>query len=1237
MPRCSKEEDVVASSNTPPDNESTIVSPTNEHPDASAIVKDCDLPVLSIDTVSSASTLGPSNDDVSSKTHAVSGDDPSTTAQNLSSVPAVLTSSFRSKAYEKACEELAKEQDDVLNEDDAKTLLKKIDEEYDGATQNNFLLHSVGKFQKAQPLLEGFAFAVDLISFVGSLHPAASTAISVIKGVATMAVAISKSGSALANEQEKMLRKLEHVYRCEHLSDGQPEESMFKSLVQVYRSLLEYYIEARGIFRKNSVMMAISLCGENNSLSEKVKGFIANVQYLECDIELFTANHVKASANHDLDEKVSKRLAADALSTQYGYHDKLKMVREDKACSFMIDANDIYTRLFMEGPGRVLITGSIGCGKSVIMSFLVDKFFNKGKEQHKDQGTTPIICSYYCCDDDSGNLLSVLRGLILAILDQVTDQKRDFEEWCQSHRAFSLGEPIASPKELEMYLGRVVKRLDRPVLLAIDGLDECDDVSRTALLTILDNLSGEIAHVRFILTSRTDIVVSGKADQSVHRVHLRPGSDRDRLIVEKQINDNMKDYSEEIKQYVSEKLSYKAQGCAVWIRMVVSTIRSSRITLKEGMEAFLREMPLPDELSNMYQNLFRHCTTGCSCNTDIAWSALKILASTRRDLTIKELAWGASMANARPSESDKEIEIAKIKMEADCDRIWQLIRPFITELNSSAGTVATNNAHLMASPTDTGWPAKFEIKSPTLEIKSPTFEINSPTFDPNSEERFKIKLRLGHQSVKEFIIAYGNASGSDIASAQAPLPASKFRPEQFMKDVCIRYLLLKDINEKSLFADSKSLVTQLPQLIDPMKQNAIYEKSLPKYTPKECDFGGFFAYASCYWVDHMEKDESPETLALDNLEKLCKYKSQRLDNWTKQICRPNCTWQPRYELNNAEFDPLVVAAFFLPTNVLIQVLQQGRFDGGCYGSEPLLTATSVLLQYNKFSRLKALLTSHRSKDRNEIQMLQCLHIIIQKWKEENQQGEEQGNRDTPHGTQGEGAENSHVKEVYRKHWDELFGLVEERADIMVTERWANDLFCLAAGEGCMPIVERLIQAARSNRRLRAAIWGTKRHPASPLPASAHQSVGYAAANGDRRMVEFLLRYKHSRTHLCYTDAEGRTVLHMAAQRCDPGIVRALLLQLRVGGLFHIGRVDNSGRTPAETALQSDAAEVDREEARRLLQEAQRSQDMARLRLAVWALIWCALMLALVYGGFQFVLTVLVWRVTKTGRLGSRGM
>ena len=61
------------------------------------------------------------------------------------------------------------------------------------------------------------------------------------------------------------------------------------------------------------------------------------------------------------------------------------------------------------------------------------------------------------------------------------------------------------------------------------------------------------------------------------------------------------------------------------------------------------------------------------------------------------------------------------------------------------------------------------------------------------------------------------------------------------------------------------------------------------------------------------------------------------------------------------------------------------------------------------------------------------------------------------------------KTARHENWDLVFDVVNHILDTLIREQWANELLCVAASAGCMPILQRLITTAQRNVQLRGEL------------------------------------------------------------------------------------------------------------------------------------------------------------------------
>lgn len=181
---------------------------------------------------------------------------------------------------------------------------------------------------------------------------------------------------------------------------------------------------------------------------------------------------------------VARWLESNRMSQQARYHDRLKELRSDEACEFLITHPGFTKWYGASDSSQLVILGEMGCGKTVALTFLVDKL----NQRSGCQIPRPKVCYYYCRDDETGQAVNILSGLILVLLEQLPGLKKTFYEWYKENQASGTLEPATGARKLGEFLEIVLATFDRMLFIVIDGLDECGRASRKTLLKVLENL-----------------------------------------------------------------------------------------------------------------------------------------------------------------------------------------------------------------------------------------------------------------------------------------------------------------------------------------------------------------------------------------------------------------------------------------------------------------------------------------------------------------------------------------------------------------------------------------------------------------------------------------------------------------------------------------------------------------------------------------------------------------------------
>lgn len=707
----------------------------------------------------------------------------------------------------------------------------------------------------------------------------------------------------------------------------------------------------------------------------------------------------------------------------------------------------------------------------------------------------PKICYYYCRNDETGQVTRILSALILSLLEQMSGLKKTFFEWYKEAQASGSYEPATNVSKLEEFLQTTLTTLDRPLFFVIDGLDECDRASRSTLLRVLENLSKSAPRLKTLLSTRPQEEILEQLRDAA-TVELGTSPHRDAIIVRKTVESRLSFLSKDVRELVIDRLSQMANGSAIWTKMVVELVELRGIRALGPMSRFLEAETLPRDLSNVYIALISRCTSDDPENMELVTAALRVLSIARRSLSMLELSWAVALGTSPPDVTT----VAALSDMVDHQRVMSLIHPFVARVDF--------------------------------------------------EDVRRRQVRLVHQSVKEFVISQYAPTGSRLEHCRGPRPSGQAlidlhieSLEIYMTDLCVRYLLLDEIGARDLFSEEQLAIEALPQNVDLFESDdeavdyttdctwEAWEEGMIRYDPTERGFGELFVYASSQWLHHFGAvtiDPLPE---LERIELLCEAGSTRICNWINQYSRPDCTIQSRFEFDGSLYDPLSITAIYGSEAMLRHMVETSDFGNGKFLPVPAVGAAYQVMKWADLSRLEILF--HGSGVANQLQNLEFFRLVIREWS-------------------GVGA-NRH------DDWDPAFALADYALDTMAREQWGNELLCLAASRGCMPLVRRLVAGARNNANVGAEIlWDAQRESSLVDPGEVvHQLLGEAVSHNHLEVVEYLLCQDGIQAHLQHVNSRGENVLHVASTHCNPAMFRILVPRFQ----HDVHKMDSNGDTP----------------------------------------------------------------------------
>ncbi len=697
------------------------------------------------------------------------------------------------------------------------------------------------------------------------------------------------------------------------------------------------------------------------------------------------------------------------MTRQNQQHVSLRELRADSACGFLLVDARFISWYEATNSQQLAILGEMGSGKTVAMSLLVDELRRRGTYQLPQ----PKLCYHYCADDGTGQPVYVFSALILSLLEQLPGLKRIFFEWYKQTMA-SGGDPATNFRALEEWLQTTLDTLDRPLIIAIDGLDECDRQSRNCLIASLRALTQRTPRLKILLSSRPQEEILEQLE-GMSKIAMVSDIERDWMIVEKTVETRLPYLPQDVKTLVTETLAQRAEGSAIWTKMTVELLEIRGIRALGPMQAFLDETPQPRQLSQLFVDLFARHTMDDDENQRLAATALEILAITRRPISILEVAWAAALGATQ----DPITSVAALARLADHQRVMSLIYPFVSRVDFN-------------------------------DVR-------------------KRQVKLVHQSVKEFVLLH---FGPDRSGPQRPAAASPLfitsdralvrqrteRLEANILELCIQYLLLHEIREMPLFSPELLIMEELPQEwdlfgdtdevndVDLSSSWEVWEQNRLRYDPGERGFGELFVYASCHWIEHFGAVSCESLLpALADIELLCQAGSNTLTNWTTQNSRPDCTLKSRFTFDPSLYDPLSITAIYGSEAMLQHMLDHSALSNEVlFLPDPATGASEQILEWADLSRVHLL---WGSKIGHQIQNKGFFKRAVKQWS------------DRPF-------------DKHRRHWDTVFGLVNNLLDVMIREGWTGELFSMATEARCAPMVQVLMDAAQDRPALMEELQAT---------------------------------------------------------------------------------------------------------------------------------------------------------------------
>jgi ankyrin repeat protein len=812
-------------------------------------------------------------------------------------------------------------------------------------------------------------------------------------------------------------------------------------------------------------------------------------------------------------------------------------------CEWILSNNQFRQWISDNNSSLLHITGDMGTGKSILMSYLADHI-----KPHVNTITCAAshkitVCSFFCDDKDVGrkNGQAILRGLLYQILHQ----RHDLME----HATARFSE-IAPGRWSLLVLWEILRDImlnpiTGTVVFILDAIDECEPVSRRRVLTLVRQFLTRTPHpsgncIKFLISSRPNVDIMEEVGQCSNRVSLDDEGrirevQRDLLLVVKDQLDELEVYTHwttKTREALESSIVMKAEGNFLWVRLVIQRLKRGRQN-KKFFDQVLDESP--KDLDGMYCRILADIDTE---NQDDAAKILRILVSSLRPITTEELRLALVIGlHHRTLESvDEESDMA-------IDRTIRIILGSLVRIHAP-------KVHLVHQSAK-----EFLLRLSTGNV------ANLKAFEPDLRTLYGINLQ---------------AANLELATA------------------CIAFLALADFEDGKILDENASAFDELPGATEDspwflMRRASDSSSESTKGLHKTLmdQKPPFFEYSASHWTSHLYAAGS--SLPQDVLKSAIS-----ISHWNTNFLS---NWSDQYRLSSRDLvslpkdlDPLIVAAFFGLIHLANEILHNYESELR-ENSKPLALSWACRMGY--FDIVKALLDQGTPVSGVWVEGGSplswacaggCLEIaqVLLNEADSSQVNKRDGNGRTPLSL---AVGSGHIditklllaREGVDVNMDDRTGstpllwaigsksekqdlmlltclVSEPRVDITRRDRYGRTVLSWAAEMGALDAVNILLKSLRPDVESLLHDAGDTGKGWSPL--------SWAAFNGHTDVVKALCMTGRIDVQLASVDKRGQNVVSLAADRNQAEIIKILADFYPEG----VDCPEESGRTPLSCAM-----------------------------------------------------------------------
>jgi Cdc6-like AAA superfamily ATPase len=258
-----------------------------------------------------------------------------------------------------------------------------------------------------------------------------------------------------------------------------------------------------------------------------------------------------------------------------------------------------------------VVYGKPGSGKSVLMK-LICQYYEQTRLRRYPDGRTPLHVGFFFWRDGHEKQRNS-QGLLQSILLQIYRAQPDIYDQLVvvSPKYRTMKTQSWSISELHDLLRQTLELLQKPLVVFVDGLDEFEDgpssfQSSQVLMKTLDALSAH-AGVRLCLSTRPETVWKQRfaASTSVYLEKVNANCIRNFVRHRLSKLSQAESYITNSIAHIAKSIMKNAEGVFLWASLAVDSVEEGVMNGDEPELLSKRLESLPDELSEIFEQLWR--------------------------------------------------------------------------------------------------------------------------------------------------------------------------------------------------------------------------------------------------------------------------------------------------------------------------------------------------------------------------------------------------------------------------------------------------------------------------------------------------------------------------------------------------------------------------------------------------------------------------------------------------------